>query len=701
MKRQKDAGKHGRHNPKLLLQLICLLLAAPKTWAAPVTRPSNEALPASRPSFVSGSEVDASTSNLTSLSLEDLMSVPVTTVTKTPERIADAPAAVTVISQEDIQRSGLDEIPEILRLSPGLFVQRGDQITGWSVAARGFGDVFDNKLLVLDDGISIYTPHFGGVYWNLVDYPIPDLDRIEVIRGPGATLWGSNAVDGVINIISKPADQTQGLMVDSRLGSDTSDLAVRYGGQLGSNTYFRVFAKGRDFGNDDVPGGWSAADRFDSSMGGLRLDNYATDKDTVTFQSGMSYENITDTQSFGQPIPGYVHDYQSEGNALARWTHVDSDTSDFALQAYYDRTEHRDSFVGDIMDTGDIDFHDRFQLWQGNELMWGTGARLQKDDVSSFFLPVPIVQPPSKEYYLFNVFVQDTLTIVPDKLNLFIGSKFEYDYFTRFNYQPSIRLLWTPTAKTSVWGAVSRAVRVPDRQTEDYDLILPVSSGPPETVLNSIGGGPGLQNEEEISYEIGLRHSFTKTFSADITAFANEYRDLIALVNEQPYFLDGVLVIPSMNVNAQSAQTYGTELALNWQVNPQWRLSGSYSLLEQYVQGLPTVSLNPGTYFPNTYPKNQFQIHSYMDLMKNLQFNSSLYYVDAIGPGAIVTPNQFYGVGSYARLDLSLVWMPRPDLRVALGVQNALDPQHQETNSGEGSNAVVNRAVYAQVTWSY
>jgi iron complex outermembrane recepter protein len=668
---------------------------------APTSRPSATTQSAT-PRAAGGSNAIGAP-DLASLSLEDLMNVQVTSVSKTPQRIADAPAAVTVISQDDIQRSGLDEIPEILRLAPGLFVQRGDQLTGWSVASRGFSDVFSDKLLVLEDGRTLYTPHFGGVYWNLVDYPIPDLDRIEVIRGPGATLWGANAMNGVINITTKSSDETQGLMADARVGTDTSDLSVRYGGQVNSDTYYRVYAKGRAFDDGKISDGSSADDQFQSSLGGFRIDNHGSDKDTLTVQGDMAYESISRNGTFGSVIPNYTHDYQSDGDTLARWTHVASDTADFALQIYYDRTEHRDPYVGDIMDTGDVDFHDRFELMHGHELMWGAGARLQKDYVSSFFLPTPIVQPPSKQTYLLSSFVQDTLTLVPDRLSVYVGSKFEYNSYTLFDYQPSGRLLWTPSETTSFWAAVSRAVRIPDRQSEDEDILIPVSSGPPEVVLNNLGGGASLKNEDSISYEVGFRKTFGKTLSADITAFANDYHNLIAQTYQPSYIAPpGIVVIPTQDFNAQAAQTYGTELAVDWRVTPTWRLSGSYSLLEAYIQNGPGVGDFLGTAFPNTFPINQFQFHSYLDLLKNLEFDASLYYEDAIGPGAIVPTNpDFYGADSFTRVDFAFTWRPKPGLAVTIGIQNAFNPEHREATSGEGAQAEVGRAVYSQLAWQF
>ncbi len=469
--------------------------------------------------------------DLTTLSLEDLMNVQVTSVSKAKQRIADAPAAVTLISQEDIARSGLHEIPEILRLSPGVFVQQGNQLTTWSVATRGFAQLFSNTLLVLEDGREeLYTPFFSGVYWDMVDYPIPDLDRIEVIRGPGATLWGSNAVNGVINITSKSAQDTQGIMVDSRVGTDSTDLAIRYGGKLDDDTFFRVWGKGRSF-NDDA----NAEDQWDDGRGGFRIDRLASDKDTLTLQSDVAYQSISNDHVPGNPnpIPNYGHDYHSDGNMLGKWTHVDSDTNDYSVQVYYDRTQQRDPFVSYWLDTVDANFQDRFAFLDRNELVWGVGGRFQHDQIGTFFLPAPLVQPSHRTTQQISGFLQDTFTIVPDRLNFYLGSKFEYDTFGGLNAQPSARLLWTPCPTQTMWAAVSRAVRTPARWEEDSNFLEPIPAATP-TFVQVLGGSGDVKPEDMIAYALGYRQQLLKDFSFDVTAYANDYTRLISVMPLAP-----------------------------------------------------------------------------------------------------------------------------------------------------------------------
>jgi iron complex outermembrane receptor protein len=653
---------------------------------------ADDASPTSAPTDAA---VAAPADALTSLSLEDLMNIEVTSVSKTRQKVADAPAAVTVIGQDDIQRSGLHEIPEILRLSPGLFVEHGNQLTGWSIASRGFGDTFSNKLLVLMDGRTVYTPYFSGVYWDTVDYPIADLDHIEVIRGPGATVWGANAVNGVINITTKSAKDTQGIMVDSRVGSDESTMAVRYGNKIDDDTFYRVYVKGRAF--DDLhPANVEAGEKnqWQDARTGFRIDRYGSDKDTLTLQGDAFNQSISDPGALEIPIPNYSHDYHRGENILGRWTHVDSEKADYSLQVYYDRFDQRDSAVDYHLNTYDIDYHQRFELMPGHEIVYGGGARLQHDHIGRSDLAAPMVEPNSFDFYLFNAFVQDTIQILPDQLHLILGTKLEYNRFTQFEYDPTARLLYTPTEKTSLWAAVSRATRTPSRWQHDSTFNFPVDLGGGQDATLAIRGS-GLDSENLIAYEAGVRHSFTSSFTADASVFANKYNDLIAEVSTAPVVVPGVgLTLPTEWTNIGTAETYGTEVAANWKVTPDWRLSSSYSFLLAYRHAdHDTLTFTEKTVEQST-PKQMFQIHSYYDITPHLQLNASIYYVDSI------IANSTAVVGSNIRGDLNVSWVPKPDVQVSVGIQNAFDPSHPETG-GQMGTAQADRAIYGQFTYKF
>jgi iron complex outermembrane recepter protein len=685
-------GKNRWSLPRLLIATTILWIGATSRVSAEPMATTQPA-PATRPSV--GPTANTS-SYLTSLSLEDLMNVEVTSVSKTKERVADAPAAVTVITQDDIQQSGLHNIPEILRLAPGLFVQHGGQLTGWSVGSRGFAETFDNKLLVLQDGRTVYTPYFAGTYWNTVDYVIDDLDRVEVIRGPGSTLWGSNAVNGVINITSKSAKDTQGLLVDSRLGTDESDVSVRYGGQLDDRTYYRVYVKGQAW--DDLHGGTELAgiNQWQDSRGGFRIDRYATDKDTFTLQGDTFYQSVSDDGALEEPVPGYTHDYHSGANLLGRWSHVVSDKSDFTLQTYYDRFDNRDSALDYHQDTFDIDYQHRFQYDSRNELMYGMGARLVGDSIGKSFLVAPMVTPDSRITYLASAFLQDTITLVPDKWKLILGSKFEYTTFTHFDYQPSARVVWTPDTSNSVWAAFSRSVRTPSRWQHDSTFDFPIPIGGGQTGILDITSAPNLQSEKLLAYEVGYRHAFNKNLSADVSGFIDNYDDLIAEISSAPVLLGAppAVHLPTEWVNDGTAESYGVEIAANWQVTDNWRLSGSDSFLNVYRHAsFGTLTFSEYA-VEHSSPANQFQLHSHTDITPKLAFNASFYYVGG------VVGNLGDRVPSYTRTDMNVVWKPKTDLDIAVGVQNAFMANHREVSGQEGTSEVP-RSAYVEATWKY
>jgi iron complex outermembrane receptor protein len=640
---------------------------------------------------------------LTDLSLEDLMNVQVTSVSKTKERLADAPGAVTVISQEDMQASGLNGIPELLRLSPGLFVQQGNQFTGWSISSRGFGALFSDKLLVLQDGRTLYTPLFSGVYWNTVDYPIADLDRIEVVRGPGGTLWGANAVSGVINITTKEAKDTQGVLVDSRVGTDESNLTVRYGGKIDDNTYYRVYAKGRAYGDSDVsanPIGQN--DQWQDSREGFRVDHYNGKSDTVTLEGDSFYQNAADELVTGHPIKNYTYDYRNGQDVLGRWTHVVSDTSDLSLQAYYDRVDLRDAYSKYEGNTFDVNFQHRFELMPGHEVLYGAGARVQTDNIGTHALPAPVVSPTARDPYVLNGFVQDTITLIPDRVKVIIGTKIEDNSYTGANLQPSARILWTPSEQTSLWAAVSRAVRTPSRLEwdEDAHIVVPIGNG---KLGQLVKYSDHPDDEKLLAYEIGARHQITRSASVDVTGFVNAYDDLIALQNQ------GTVVVPSAKPpteilqqygNVQAATTYGIEVAGKWKVAPNWRLEASYSLLIVNAHDIAAGVTPNALALEDASPQNQFQFHSYWTVIKNVDFNQSLYYVQGTGNGNVLGATG-PPPAAYTRVDLSLTWHPTPNADITVGVQNAFDPHHLESSYNAASSSFVDRSAYAEFTLKF
>ncbi len=403
--------------------------------------------------------------DVTTMSVEDLMNIQVTSVSKRTQRVADAAAAVFVITQEDIARSGARNIPETLQMVPGLEVARIDE-NKWAIGSRGFNGRFDDKLLVLIDGRSVYTPLFSGVYWDVQDVPLEDVDRIEVIRGPGATLWGANAVDGVINIITKPAKETQSGLVkveggDEQLTADT----VRYGNKIGDKGYYRAYVKYFDWGSNEAMNGQNAFDGWHQVRGGFRSDWTLSHKDSLTVQ-GDTYDSRegetitlpTLTAPYSSTF-GNIGNY-SGGNVLGRWTHNSGNNSNFSLQAYFDRTNYSDDYLFvDHESVYDVDFQHDFHVGDRNEIVWGAGYRsIQDRNVSS---PTVSVQPSQAQYNQFSTFVQDEISFLDSRLRVTVGSKFEHNAFTGWEFEPNIRFLGNISKTQSVWAAISRAVQNP------------------------------------------------------------------------------------------------------------------------------------------------------------------------------------------------------------------------------------------------
>ena len=422
-------------------------------------------------------QASGSMDNYLDLPLEDLLSMEVTSVSKKKQRLTEAAAAVFVITQEDIRRSGVTSIPEALRLAPGLQVAKIDA-NKWAISSRGFNTQFVNKLLVLIDGRSVYTPSYSGVYWDAQDTLLEDIDRIEVIRGPGATLWGANAVNGVINIITKQAGDTQGGLMVASAGNEEKVIAgLRYGAELNKNTHGRLYLKFNERDSSYAPGlDDEAGDDWKSLRGGFRIDSQPSDKDRWTVQGDVYEADENQTLNLWRDpsdpsnlnfAPFYLDantadEIESSGwNLLTRWDHLLSNTSNITLQLYYDHTKRAENFLLQEQDTLDIDFQHQLEVFGNHDLVWGLGYRHIEDEFSNTYIVAFL--PDSGSSDLFSAFLQDEIELLPDRLRLTLGSKFEQNDFTGFEVQPSARLIWLPTERSTLWGSVSRAVRTPSR----------------------------------------------------------------------------------------------------------------------------------------------------------------------------------------------------------------------------------------------
>ena len=638
------------------------------------------------------------------------MNQDVTSVAKEPEHYKDAAASIDVITSDEIRRSGASSIPEALRLADNLDVA---QLTSsqWDISARGFNtEGFSDKLLVLMDGRTLYSPLLAGVIWNMQDYLLPDIDRIEVISGPGGTLWGANAMNGVINIISKSAKDTQGLYAEGGGGSWLEDFgAVRYGGVITSNVYYRVYGKYFDYGDERfTDADANAGDSWNREQGGFRIDDEVSPDNLYTLQ-GDVFGGDTHGTATGEGSPA-IEGSTGGANILGRWTHTYSDESDMQLQLYYDRTHltapyGADSFLGvtvpagtlyDDLDTADLDFQDRFPIGKHDSVVWGLGYRFTHDVDK----PAPLVDfsPNTLDQNLYSAFIQDQIKLA-DNFSVTVGTKLEHNDYTGFEYEPSIRAQWNFTDNQMVWGAISRSVRMPSRY--DRDLFEPDPA-----YIDAIGTSNSVfRSEKVIAYELGYRAQITKDLAGSLSAFFNDYHDLESL----SYTLGGVDgLLPLHWSNNDRGETWGFELTMDYQVCNWWRLHAGYDFLQeniyvvpgQYVPGFGSTGLQDvyGGLNDTADPENQIFLRSSMDLPHGIELDADGRWIDRVEFNNGTTLG---AVPSYFELDLRLGWHITKNVEVSVVGQNLLQPQHPEAAYPGSSQEQIGRSVYGKVAVSF
>ena len=626
-------------------------------------------IPLAPPAFSQIPAAGESSGRLKQMSLDELLSVEVTSVSRRPEKLGQAASAIQVITQEDIRRSGATSIPEALRLAPNLQVAQVNS-SQWAISARGFDNVLADKLLVMIDGRTVYTPMYAGVFWDAQNVALEDIDRIEVISGPGGALWGANAVNGVINITTKNASKTQGLFVEGGAGDELRNFgSVRYGGELTSNLHYRIYAKATDRDDTVLLNGADAHDAWHDKQGGFRLD-WDQASDNLTVQSDF-YS--------GKPNPdgaGAVPVSATGGNFLSRWRHVVSKDADVQLQFYYDRTR-RDFGNGflETLNTYDLDWQQRFMLDPHQEVVWGLGARWMDDQVDN--LPLFAFLPGHKVLHLYSAFVQDEIRMFDDRWRLTLGSKFEHNDYTGMEYQPSGRLAWAPTAQQTLWAAASRAVRTPARIDRDFFLYL--------TPTLPLVVGDDFESETVLAYELGWRLQPRAGLSVSLSTFFNDYDGLRSVEPGPP-----PLGIPLTFANGVKGQSYGIEWATTCTLTEDWKLRGGYTFLKKHLAvKAGSHDLNQASAESDD-PENQIVLQSMLTLPHQVQIDVVLRYVDALP-----VPR----VASYLGLDLRLAWTLMSHLELALVGQNLLDARHPEFVPSSPSPREIQRSFYGKFTW--
>lgn len=616
---------------------------------------------------------DENTGNLDRL--KALKEMKVTSVSRQPEDPFDAAAAVYVITKEDIRRSGATKLPEILRLAPGLQVaQTGSN--WWAVSARGFNENISNKLLVLIDGRTIYNTFFSGTWWDSQDTFIDNIKQIEIIRGPGATLWGANAVNGVINIITEEAVNTIGKIASVEYGSKEKIATARIGGKLSNDSYYRTYAKYSAWDSHRATDGSGAKDGWDMGQVGFRVDGDKTDHDSFTVQGDAYNSNIDRTAYLPILTAPYAVEFEDNsnlfgGNLLGRWKHSLAGGSIATLQTYIDHTERNFSVSREKRTVFDVDFQHAFNLNSRNEITWGLGYRFI-DDSEPFRMYFPY-DPERRTESLYSTFIQDKITIQPN-LFLTVGSKLEHNGYTGFELQPSARMAWNPTADQTIWGAVSRSIRSPSRFENDGNQIIGVippdgiSPGSPAGFVRWVGNR-SLVSETLISYELGYRVRPLSELSIDSSLFFNDYSHLRTFDPGIPFSTNPDTALPVFINNNGSAHNYGLELSSTWDVNDKWQLAAGYSYLiiqTDVTSGSTDTRLKEDE---GRSPEHQFNVRSHFNLTNKIEMDNTLYYVSKL---------KSVDIPGYFRFDTRLAWKPRNGIELSLVGQNLLDDSHPE-----------------------
>jgi iron complex outermembrane recepter protein len=628
------------------------------------------------------------------LDLDQLSQIKVSTVSRKAVEAGKTAAAVHVITAEDIRRSGATSIPEALRLAPGVEVARVDS-RRYSISIRGLNDEFANKLLALQDGRSLDTPVFGGVMWDLQDTFMEDIERIEIVRGPGGTAWGANAVNGVINIITKPAEDTQGTLVTAGGGSfERAFGGIRHGGELTESVWYRFYVKSflRDETRALTTRGFS--DEFSQTRGGFRIDSIPSDQTRITLQ-GAAFVQDADQSVLG--LGGGAIDPTTTfgGHFLATFRTSIDELSDVTLKAYYDGTRFDGSGIVGSVDQFDIDSQYRRTLSETVELNVGLNYRLLQtatDRAPAFIL----FDPMQRDLNLFGIFADAEFQLIPDRLKFSAGIKAQYNDFGGWDPLPNARLLYTPDDRHTYWAAYSQGVSVPRISENDVGFMFPVSVAPP--VTGTVNSSQDLDSEKMRAYEIGYRVRPQDSLSIDIAGYFNQYDDLTSreiIGFAMPF--PGVFIPDTFTyANKLEGESYGVELSTVWSVNKSWRISGAYNAMQVDLRHDADSSNADTLATQESSPNHQLRITSGWDLNQDWELDSSVRYVDSIGPAG-------GAVDDYISVDLRLAWRPRKNWEIAVIGQNLVDSYHTESRSSQQSppQGEIPRGVFGRVTASF
>jgi iron complex outermembrane receptor protein len=610
----------------------------------------------------------AQSEGLSDLSLQKLGNLQVTSVSKSPELLREAPAAIYVITQDDIQRSGATSLAEVLRLAPNLHItQLGS--SNYVLSARGFSgspdfQSFSNKLLLLIDGRSVYSPLFSGIYLDSQDLLLSDISRIEVISGAGSTLWGANAVNGVINVITRPAWLTSGASATLGLGNQERRAAVRYGARAGADGAYRVYAKAfeRDPMSQDT--GASAGDGWRRAQAGFRLD-LNQPAGIATLQGDM-YTGSNDRSGPGnQGISG--------ANLLGRWQ-ARRDASEYHIQGYFDHVLREAPVDGSTfqVETFDLEAQQSARLGNRHKLVWGAGGRLYRYHIDN--TATLLFLPDSRHLQLWNAFAQDTMSLGPT-LKLTLGLKLEHNTYSKWEPQPDVRLSWQATDSTMIWAAAARAIRAPTPL--DVDVVEKLDG------VDFLVGNPDFQSETVLAYETGFRAVVTPALTLSMSVFYNQYDDLRTVeVSNTPDFL------PLMWGNSLQGHTYGMTAWGRWQVTSRWRLEPGFALLRKDLEFKEGASELLGPRQAGNDPRGHAVLNSALDIGHNQTLDISIRHVGKLPEPALP---------AYTEMSARYAWRASDSWELSVRGVNLLHARHREYPAPSG--AQIERGVFAEARW--
>lgn len=616
--------------------------------------------------YSQGNSEKFSPSSLKKLSIEELMEIEVTSVSKRPEKLSGTASAIQIITSEDIHHSAATRLPEVLRLAPNLQIGQSSSF-GWSITARGFngapvtGSSLANKLLVMIDGRTIYSPLFAGVFWDTQDVLLEDIDRIEVVSGPGASLWGANAVNGVINILRKSAKNTQGFYATGAAGTFLNyNGGLRYGGKVGDNLYYRVYLQRMSYDNTVFTDSINANDDWGMTQGGFRVDYLPSEKNTFVLQGDFYEGKQSDPAT-------YLLDGQ---NILAEWKHTFTEASNFTLQVYFDRTwrDRTETNFREELNTYDVDLQHVFKLGERQKIVWGGGYRYMQDNVTNS--QTSVFDPEDLNFDFINAFIQNQITVIPEHLNVTLGIKFSDNHYSGLGIQPNGRISWQPNETNTIWAAVSRALRSASRFDADFS--------------RPIIGKKDFNWEKVIAYELSYKVMPVKTLSLSLATFYNDYEDLRSLDFVAPAYVFE---------NHHEATSWGLELSGTLQAMDWWKLRGGYTYLNKSIRNTSDNVIEGSSTLEGLDPNHQALLQSMMDLPGNFSLDIVARYVDNLPASTLLGTNEIApATPAYFNMDVRLGWQSK-NIEFALAGQNLLKDENQEF----GNNSIP-RNLYLKVS---